>query len=164
MAIDVNSSKIKNKYKILETNSKIMDVKIGRAFYILWDTFSDICLLLWKKKSVNNYLELFERFRIVVNSLKIDVTPWLHIFIFHFPFFINLYGEIFLAIGHGFEGRHRILRRHLRNTCQSTGDGFAQPLKLDNIRFNLVYKKIKYKRPHVSRTRKALYFYQKIYH
>lgn len=151
----------------ININQNSQNLKFGQVYSLLWSNLYNIVMIIWKKEEVefSTTLLFFETLKSCCDSLCTKVTPWLHIFIYHVPYFIFIYKHIFFSVGHSFEGRHRLLRRHLRMSAKGVKFmdriGYEQPLRLDNIRFNLLNKPPPCTR-RVDRTKSSCALYSKL--
>jgi hypothetical protein len=74
--------------------------------------------------------------------LRCKCTPWVHVWCYHLPQFLVYWGTLYMFLGHGVEGRHRLLKKEVaRSTCgQWNGDqvGFAYAIMRDNVMWALM--------------------------
>jgi hypothetical protein len=122
---------------------------VGVAYQLLWETLREQVALLWQHApldpaQVSRFAHLGAQFRKCAEAVQLQRTMWLHVWAHHVPGLMTTWGTLYHAIGHGFEGRHRLLKLQVRNSTRSSWSadkktcGFAAVVRRDNARLALL--------------------------
>jgi hypothetical protein len=124
---------------------------LGRAALAVWETLREQVALLWQPTplspaQVDRFSELSRALAVAATTLQLNRTIWLHVWVVHLPQLVRRWGTLYHAIGHGFEGRHRLLKLQVKCSPRSQwkGDGagaecgFATVVRRDNARLALL--------------------------
>lgn len=111
----------------------------------LWASLREQVRMLWTEGPVDAaaFRAVSVRFARACTILDVKRTVWLHIWVLHIPPMVERWGTLYHALGHGFEGHNRMVKKHCRCSTKSrwvtpSKAGFATVLEHDNVRLNLV--------------------------